>query len=156
MIVQTGFFFHIKQALAPSATSAAPLALTLTPAVSFTLAFMLFFSVVIALFKDIPDTLGDVRAGVRTLSVRWGVERVFWLCIWLLSVAYAGAAGFCLWYCPSPLAKVGLAAGHALMCGLLWQRARRVALSDPGEISACYMFVWKLFYAEYLLIPFLV
>lgn len=134
----------------------APMLLSsLTPPVCFTLGFMLFFSVVIALFKDIPDTLGDVRAGMRTLSITWGIERVFWLCIWLLTVAYVGAAGFCAMYSPSVLGKAGLAAGHLLMCGLLWQRARKVVLTRPSDLTDCYMFIWKLFYAEYLLIPFL-
>lgn len=34
-----------------------------------------------------------MQGGVRTLSVRLGVDRVFWLCIALLEVAYAGAVG---------------------------------------------------------------
>ena len=32
-----------------------------------------------------------VQEGIQTLSVRVGVPRVFWLCIVLLEVAYAGA-----------------------------------------------------------------
>lgn len=34
-----------------------------------------------------------MQAGVRTLSVRAGVEAVFWTCIVLMEVAYAGAIG---------------------------------------------------------------
>ncbi len=34
-----------------------------------------------------------LQEGVRTLSVRAGVETVFWTCIVLMEVAYAGAIG---------------------------------------------------------------
>ena len=35
----------------------------------------------------------SVQADVQTLSVRLGVKRVFWACIMLLELAYAGAIG---------------------------------------------------------------
>lgn len=55
-MVQLGFFFHMKQALgSPS--------LTLTRPLIFAISFMLLFSVVIALFKDIPDVKGDKQVG---------------------------------------------------------------------------------------------
>jgi hypothetical protein len=50
------------------------------------------------------------------------------------------------------LAAVG---GHAALAGLLWQRALRTDLASNVDISGCYMHVWKLFYAEYILIPLL-
>lgn len=54
IMVQLGFFFHMKLALgAPS--------LTLTRPLIFAISFMLLFSVVIALFKDIPDVKGDAQ-----------------------------------------------------------------------------------------------
>lgn len=34
-----------------------------------------------------------LQAGVKTLSVRLGPKRVFWVCVALLEVAYAGAIG---------------------------------------------------------------
>ena len=37
--------------------------------------------------------LMSVQADVQTLSVRLGVKRVFWACIMLLELAYAGAIG---------------------------------------------------------------
>ncbi|GMP47425.1 hypothetical protein CsSME_00015165 [Camellia sinensis var. sinensis] len=70
--------------------------------VIFATAFMSFFSVVIALFKDIPDIDGDKLFGIRSFTVRLGQERVFWICIWLLELAYCvavlvGAVSSCLW-----------------------------------------------------------
>ncbi|KAJ6355446.1 hypothetical protein OIU77_005940 [Salix suchowensis] len=57
----------------------------------FATAFMSFFSVVIALFKDIPDIEGDKIFGIRSFTVRLGQNRVFWTCISLLEIAYAVA-----------------------------------------------------------------
>lgn len=44
--------------------------------------------------------------------------------------------------------------GHCVMLGLLWWRALKVDLEKKEDIVDCYMHVWKLFYAEYILIPF--
>ncbi len=56
-MVQLGFFFHMQQALGYSAVITRPLL--------FAMGFMLFFSIVIALFKDIPDVRGDSRVRSR-------------------------------------------------------------------------------------------
>lgn len=50
-------------------------AVAVTPSLAFTVSFMLLFSIVIALFKDIPDVKGDEAANVRTFSVRFGQVR---------------------------------------------------------------------------------
>ena len=51
-MVQLGFYFHMQQALGSSR-------IALTWPLLFTVCFMLVFSIVIALFKDIPDVKGD-------------------------------------------------------------------------------------------------
>ena len=43
-----------------------------------------------------PDAKGDTRAGVRTLTVQLGADRVFWACIWIMTLAYAGAVAYSL------------------------------------------------------------
>jgi len=161
IIVQLGFYTHmvISAAGGPSSiVAASPEALlsSITHPVIFTVAFMLFFSIVIALFKDIPDVKGDDKAGVRTLTVRMGVPTVFWTCIWLLTAAYTGAVAYSLLLGPPSPVKVALSCmGHVAMAALLWKEARGVNLKKKQEISDCYFFIWKLFYAEYLIIPFL-
>ncbi|RYR30253.1 hypothetical protein Ahy_B01g055066 isoform E [Arachis hypogaea] len=118
----------------------------------FATAFMSFFSVVIALFKDIPDIEGDRIFGIQSFSVRLGQQRVFWICVSLLEVAYGvalmvGAASPCLW------SKIITGTGHAAMALILWFRAKSVDFKNKASITSFYMFIWKLFYAEYLLIP---
>ena len=54
VLVQLGFFAHMKRMLGASTV-------LLTRPLVFATSFMLVFSIVIALFKDIPDVKGDVQ-----------------------------------------------------------------------------------------------
>lgn len=145
VIVQLAFFLHVQtHVYKRPAVFSRPLI--------FATAFMSFFSVVIALFKDIPDIDGDMIYGIRSFSVRLGQKRVFWICISLLEIAYCvallvGASSGFLW------SKVATVLGHTILASLLWTRAKSVDLSSKAAITSFYMFIWKLFYAEYLLIP---
>ncbi|XP_030544192.1 homogentisate phytyltransferase 1, chloroplastic [Rhodamnia argentea] len=145
VIVQIAFFLHIQ-------THVYKRPLVLSRPLIFATAFMSFFSVVIALFKDIPDIDGDKIFGIQSFTVRLGQERVFWICISLLEMAYGvavlvGSVSSCLW------SKVLTVLGHALLGYLLWSRAKSIDLRSKVAITSFYMFIWKLFYAEYLLIP---
>ncbi|XP_011069932.1 homogentisate phytyltransferase 1, chloroplastic isoform X1 [Sesamum indicum] len=145
VIVQIAFYLHIQ-------TYVFRRPAVFTKPVIFATAFMSFFSVVIALFKDIPDIAGDKIYGIQSFSVRLGQERVFWICISLLEMAYAvallvGATTSCIW------SKWITVIGHTLLGLLLWDRAKSIDLKSKASITSFYMFIWKLFYAEYLLIP---
>lgn len=56
-MVQLGFYFHMQRVLQGSRV-------TLTWPLVFAMCFMLVFSVVIALFKDIPDVKGDSQVNL--------------------------------------------------------------------------------------------
>nr|WKR37734.1 vitamin E 2-1 [Plukenetia volubilis] len=145
VIVQLAFYLHMQ-------THVYKRPAVFTTPLIFATAFMSFFSVVIALFKDIPDIEGDKIFGIRSFSVRLGQERVFWICISLLEIAYGvailvGAASSYTW------SKGITVLGHGILASLLWSRAKSVDLKSKAAITSCYMFIWKLFYAEYLLIP---
>nr|ALR81010.1 homogentisate phytyltransferase [Artocarpus lacucha] len=145
VIVQLAFFLHMQtHVYKRPAIFSRPLI--------YATAFMSFFSVVIALFKDIPDIDGDRIYGIRSFTVRLGQKKVFWICISLLEMAYSvallvGASSGFLW------SKVATVLGHTILASLLWGRAKSVDLSSKAAITSFYMFIWKLFYAEYLLIP---
>ncbi|XP_034200592.1 homogentisate phytyltransferase 1, chloroplastic isoform X2 [Prunus dulcis] len=102
--------------------------------------------------QDIPDIDGDKIFGIRSFTVRLGQKRVFWICISLLEMAYSVAvlvgasSGFLMSKCITVL-------GHAILASILWNRAKSVDLNSKAAITTFYMFIWKLFYAEYLLIP---
>eukprot|EP01024_Parvocaulis_polyphysoides_P040865 TRINITY_DN3730_c0_g2_i1.p1 TRINITY_DN3730_c0_g2~~TRINITY_DN3730_c0_g2_i1.p1 ORF type:complete len:418 (-),score=16.31 TRINITY_DN3730_c0_g2_i1:288-1421(-) len=148
VIVQWGFYSHMKFALNSIQTG-------LNNNLIFVLGFMLLFSIVIALFKDIPDEVGDRKMGIFTFTVRVGPKTVFWTCINILLAAYFGAVIYCLISGNIWATKLFGALGHLVLAGLLLMNAKNVDLTKKDEIFSCYMFVWKLFYAEYLIIPFL-
>lgn len=146
VIVQLAFYLHIQ-------THVYQRPALFSRSLIFATAFMSFFSVVIALFKDIPDIEGDKIFGIRSFSVRLGQKRVFWTCISLLQMAYAvailvGASSSYTW------SKIVTMLGHAILASILWGRAKSVNLKSKAAITSCYMFIWQLFYAEYMLIPF--
>jgi homogentisate phytyltransferase/homogentisate geranylgeranyltransferase len=157
VFVQLGFFAHMAAAVG------APL-LALSRPLGFITGFMLVFSVVIALFKDIPDVRGDRQAGLATLSVRFGERAVFWACVGLLLAVYAGGVAFGLTAPPpppgapawaGPVSTGVVAVGHAALGALLLWRARRVDTARHEDITSFYMFVWALLYSEYILVPFM-
>ncbi|XP_068652853.1 probable homogentisate phytyltransferase 1, chloroplastic [Aristolochia californica] len=145
VIVQLAFFLHMQTfVFQRPAIFSKPLI--------FATAFMSFFSVVIALFKDIPDIDGDRLFGIQSFSVRLGQKRVFWTCIYLLEMAYCvavmmGLSSSYFW------SKVATVSGHIILAVILGTCAQSIDLKSKAAITSFYMFIWKLFYAEYLLIP---
>lgn len=148
VLVQLGFFYHMQFALPGRVMP------TSRPII-FATGFMLLFSIVIALFKDIPDVSGDKAAGVKTLSVRLGQRRVFWICIWLLEAAYVVGAAVAIAGQGSLLVRLLAATLHVVVGALIYQQATRTNLEDPNSIYDTYMDIWKAFYLEYLLLPLL-
>ncbi|ERN07355.1 hypothetical protein AMTR_s00019p00233430 [Amborella trichopoda] len=145
VIVQLAFFLHMQ-------TFVFGRPAVFSRSLIFATAFMSFFSVVIALFKDIPDIDGDRIFGIKSFSVRLGQKRVFWMCIYLLLMAYGtaivlGATSSCTW------SKLVTVLGHGALASTLWHRAQSIDFNTKVSIASFYMFIWKLFYAEYLLIP---
>ncbi|KAF3329590.1 homogentisate geranylgeranyltransferase [Carex littledalei] len=147
ILVQLAFYAHMQQVYVLQRP------LSFTKSVIFATAFMCFFAVVIALFKDIPDVNGDKHFGIQSFSVRLGKKRVFWLCIELLLTAYSiailvGVASSDIYR------RIVTVIGHGILASVLLIRARCLDIENKSSITSFYMFIWKLFYAEYLLIPF--
>ncbi|KAK1612961.1 hypothetical protein QYE76_036634 [Lolium multiflorum] len=146
ILVQLAFFAHMQhhvlmRPLAP------------TKSLVFATFFMCCFSAVIALFKDIPDIDGDRDFGIQSLSVKLGPHRVYQLCISILLTAY-GAATLVGASSTNLFQKIITVSGHGLLAFTLWQRARHFEVENQAHVTSFYMFIWKLFYAEYFLIPF--
>ncbi|KAH7841291.1 hypothetical protein Vadar_027991 [Vaccinium darrowii] len=146
IVVQLAFFIHIQKYVLDRP-------IVLSRSLAFAVAFMCLFSTIIALFKDIPDVDGDRDYGIQSFSVSLGQKNVFWLCISMLLIGYGSAMviGASSSYLSSKLVTV---LGHCALASSLWLRARSVDLDSKASITSLYMFIWKLFYAEYLLIPF--
>lgn len=140
-LVNIGFYLH-----------AAP-GKPLHPLVLFATGFFTLFGIVIALMKDIPDVGGDRLYGIRTFSVRVGARTIFNFCVRLLLVMFITAGGVYGVLAKSLFGTL-VAFAHWIVAVVLWRRSREV---DPdkgdGAVYKYYMFAWKVFYLEYLLLP---
>jgi homogentisate phytyltransferase/homogentisate geranylgeranyltransferase len=133
--------------------SGAPLALPAIPPRIWALtSVVLGISLVIAWYKDIPDIRGDREFGIWTLSVKLGPRRVVVLGGALLTACYVliSAAGFMGLPGVNPMV---LAVSHLGLLVALWLAIRGVNLTDPASIRGFYLFIWGLFFAEYLAFP---
>jgi homogentisate phytyltransferase/homogentisate geranylgeranyltransferase len=144
LVVNLGVALHFSDSLA---------GVLVVPAGVWVLtAFVAPFSVAIALLKDVPDIEGDRRYLIATYSVRLGGAVVLRAGLALLGVAYVGiaiAAPFLL----DGWAAVFLAGSHLLVLAGLIVAARRTDPADRAVFTGFYMFVWKLFFLEYVIVP---
>ncbi|KOM34578.1 hypothetical protein LR48_Vigan02g072800 [Vigna angularis] len=110
----------------------------------FSVVFLGFYSLGIALFKDIPDIDGDQKFGIQSFSARLGQKRVFWICVSLFEMAFGVAvvAGLT----SSPLVKIVTSLGHAVLGSILWYQAKSVDLSSKASIGSFYMLIWKVMF----------
>lgn len=98
------------------------------------------------------DVRGDVLHGTQTASIQFGTHKIFWLCISLLLFDYGLAMGYILIACEGSV-RIWTALCQASLALALLTRAKHTNLHKHEDIVETYMFVWKLFYAQYLLFP---
>ena len=118
--------------------------------------FMSIFSVVIALAKDLPDVKGDQESGIKTACIRVGIPKVFSIVLVLLTCMYVGSGILaCSGLTTTRYRAFVVAAAHLFATVSLWREYNLVMFSAKETITRFYMFLWKLFYFEYLLFPFM-
>jgi homogentisate phytyltransferase/homogentisate geranylgeranyltransferase len=111
--------------------------------------FIFFFSLVIAWLKDVPDTEGDRRFAIATLSLQVGRRRVFQLSQLVLGLCYAGMVAAGAIGLPGVNNGV-LIVTHLLLGGVAWQFGRNVDLDSTPSVTRYYLRIWILFFAEYI------
>jgi homogentisate phytyltransferase / homogentisate geranylgeranyltransferase len=144
LVVNLGVALHFSDSLAG--------VLVIPAGVWVLTAFVAPFSAAIALLKDVPDIEGDRRYRIATYSVRLGGAVVLRAGLALLGAAYVGiaiAAPFLLDGWPAAF----LAGSHLLVLATLLVAARRTDPADRAVFTGFYMFVWKLFFLEYVIVP---
>ncbi|QCE13427.1 homogenitisate phytyltransferase [Vigna unguiculata] len=107
------------------------------------------------LWKDIPDHEGDEKFGIQSLSVHLGQKRVFWICVSLLEMIYVVAILVGATTSSYPSSRMITVSAHAVLASVLWYRSKSVDVKSSFATESFYMFLWKLLYAEYLIIPFI-
>ncbi|MEO0986759.1 MAG: homogentisate phytyltransferase [Cyanobacteria bacterium J06639_14] len=149
-VVNLGLFLHYSNQLG--------LPLAIPNKVWVLTAFIIIFSIVIAIFKDIPDIEGDRRFNITTFSVRLGQERVYSTARLILTGCYVGMIAFTPWV--DGVNWLFLLVTHSGLLALFWWRSQRVALPNqitdamtPISFAGFYQFIWQLFFLEYVLYP---
>jgi homogentisate phytyltransferase / homogentisate geranylgeranyltransferase len=114
-------------------------------------AFFFGFGLVIAIYKDIPDLMGDEMHGIQTFTVKLGAQGAFNLGRFILTVGYLGIILVALTQLPQPGGILLLVAQMAALA-LFWLTSSRVDPQQKSSIAHFYMFLWALFYAQYIVL----
>ncbi len=143
LLVNIGFYLHFHHEL----TGRWGLDASIWPLAVFVFAF----SLGIAWFKDIPDTLGDAEYAFGTLAVRSGRQRAFLAGVVVVSIAYLYVMLAAWWgYFAAPWFYIVI---HGLALLLFLYQARRLQVGDDKQVKRFYMFFWGLFFLEYIVYP---
>jgi homogentisate phytyltransferase/homogentisate geranylgeranyltransferase len=116
-----------------------------------TAVFFFGFALVIAFYKDLPDDRGDRMYQIETLTTRLGPRRVLHLGRLLLTACYLLPIAVGLWSMPA-FAAGFLAVSHAIVIIVFWIVSLRVDLQQQQSITNFYMFLWSIFYTEFVLL----
>jgi homogentisate phytyltransferase / homogentisate geranylgeranyltransferase len=145
VVINLGLFLHFNQLLNQSSN--------IPNEIWLLTAFVLIFTYVIAIFKDMPDTEGDAKFNIATLSIILGQTAVFNISRQILVWLYLGTILVSLSSLITSINIPIIAISHVSLAIAMWWRSLQVDLSDRTSISAFYQFIWKLFYLEYMIFP---
>lgn len=143
LVVNLGIFWYFRDLAGQP-----PL---INPAIACLCLFVTVFTLVIAIFKDIPDIAGDRKYDIVTFSVQLGKKTIFNVSCWLLVLDYLLIPALAILWADANLPL--LATSHLAILGLFAYRRARVNLDSDSEIYDFYQFIWQLFYIEYLILP---
>ncbi|KAA8491875.1 putative homogentisate phytyltransferase 2, chloroplastic [Porphyridium purpureum] len=122
-----------------------------SPQITFLACFMIVFSLVIALAKDIPDIAGDKMYKVNTFATRLGAEKMSNLVTAVLLGNYVFALVFAFLARAGSIRKPVMALGHLALAIWLGNIRQELDASDSESIKRFYKNIWNLFYSEYAL-----
>lgn len=124
--------------------------------VAFITTFVTLFALVIAITKDLPDVEGDRKYNISTLATKLGVRNIAFLGSGLLLVNYVGAVLAAI-YMPQDFSRSLMIPAHTILAlSLVFQTwVLEQANYTKEAISGFYRFIWNLFYAEYIIFPFI-
>ncbi|KAL9318965.1 hypothetical protein ACSQ67_015482 [Phaseolus vulgaris] len=116
--------------------------------------FNAFYSIGLALAKDIPDIEGDKQHGIDSFSIRLGQKKyVFWISFFLYEMAF-GVAFLAGATSSSPLwIKIVTSLGSFVLASILWYQTKYVDVTDPASTRSSYKFNWKLMVVSFFLLP---
>jgi len=138
-MVQLGFFFYAVDNFLVDI----PLKIV------FATIYMMFYSIIISILKDIPDFVGDKDQKIKTLTVLIGPSKAFELCTCFLITLYLSGTLSCM-FCSNLMRGILVFSLHTLSAILIWRKSGDVNFKSSSSLHNFYMFMWKLFYCEYV------
>ena len=125
------------------------------PVIVFLTIYVLIFSLVIAIFKDIPDLEGDKQFNIMTFTVKMGREVVFKISITILMLNYCLAmfAGLLISEVWNQFLMLVLHLGILI---LFYFRSQRIDLTNKISMWKFYKNIWHFFYLEYIVLIFVI
>ncbi len=140
LIVNLGLYLHFAGEL--SLIGASP---QVQGSIVLLTSIVFVFGVIIAWFKDLPDTEGDDEYGIRTLTLARSPEWVYRTGALLLGVTLLTASGYALYR-----EWTGLAACLVLLLFGFAFNARLLNLASKKSIAKFYQGTWLVFFGIYL------
>ncbi|MDR9403898.1 MAG: homogentisate phytyltransferase [Halothece sp. Uz-M2-17] len=144
VIVNLGLFLHFSETVTQQQL--------IPPAIYALTLFILFFTIAIAIFKDVPDLEGDQQYNITTFTLLLGKPAILNITRVIISLCYLGVM-LSAWRWLPDVNPVFVGMTHGGLLLLLWWRSQTVDLENKSAIAQFYQFIWKLFYLEYLLFP---
>ena len=144
VIVNLGLFLYFSHCFAQRTS--------LVPEVWILTAFVVVFTVAIAIFKDVPDLEGDKQYNITTFTILLGKSAIFKISLAIILFCYLGMLTVSL-VSQFNINTLFLLLSHLGLIGLLFWRSQQVDLEDKQSIARFYQFIWRLFFLEYLLFP---
>ncbi|XP_039140874.1 probable homogentisate phytyltransferase 2, chloroplastic [Dioscorea cayenensis subsp. rotundata] len=156
LIIATVRGFLLNFGVYHATRSALGLSFKWSSPVAFITIFVTVFALVIAITKDLPDVEGDRKFQISTLATKLGVRNIALLGSGLLLANYLGAVLAAV-YMPQGFRRSLMIPAHAILAlGLIFQAWILERANYTKEaISQFYRFIWNLFYAEYIIFPFI-
>ncbi len=137
LIVNLLLYLHFRTALGAGAQ---------VPESVWLLTFIIFvFGIIIAWFKDLPDTEGDKEHGIETLTLVRTPQWVYSRGAVLLAITLLIAVGCALW-----MGVLWMAVGLGVLLLAFGYFARRLDLDDQKSITRFYQSTWGVFFGVYL------
>lgn len=138
LIVNLLLYLHYASVLATASWSAIP------PNVWLLTGVILVFGLIIAWFKDLPDTEGDAEYGIRTLSLLRSRRWVYRTGASLLAATLLLASGYALY-----TTAYALSLGLGVLLLAFWVNTTRLDLDDQRSIALFYQSTWAVFFGVY-------
>ena len=156
MIIATVRGFLLNFGVFHATRAALHLPFVWSPPVLFITIFVTVFATAIAVTKDLADIDGDKQFGIETFTTKMGVKNVSYIGSGLLLMNYVFAIGLSL-FNPTWFKQKIMITMHAILATYLIAKTKKLEKAgfSQSAVQTYYQDVWKLFYSEYLLLPFI-